>query len=82
MLVCWNERPTPMRQIACGAAVVMSRPSSATLPLSARRWPVSRLNSVDLPAPFGPITAVMPRAGTARLTPSTAVNPAKVLRTL
>ena len=33
------------------------------------------MNSVDLPAPFGPITAVMPRSGTARLTPPTAVKP-------
>src|SRR5690348_17024266 len=30
---------------------------------------------VDLPAPLGPSTAVMPRSGTRRLTPSSAVTP-------
>src|SRR6516165_3373410 len=37
----------------------MSSPLSRTLPPSGRRCPVIRLNSVDLPAPFGPITAVI-----------------------
>src|SRR5713226_3288453 len=31
--------------------------------------------SVDFPAPFGPSTAVIPRSGTERLTPSSAVTP-------
>src|SRR5579864_8765278 len=53
----------------------MSRPSRRTLPLSGRRWPVIRLNSVDLPAPFGPITAAICRVATVRLTPETARNP-------
>ena len=42
-----------MRQIWCGGTPVMSRPSSSTWPAVGCRWPVIRLNSVDLPAPFG-----------------------------
>ena len=40
------------------AADATSRPSSRTCPASGRRKPFSRLNSVVLPAPFGPM---MPR---------------------
>ena len=79
MLVRWNERPMPMRQMRCGGAPVMSRPSSRTVPLSGCRWPVIRLNSVDLPAPFGPITAAICRVSTVRLTSETARNPPKDL---
>src|SRR5580658_2443015 len=75
MLVRWNERPTPKRQMRWGGTPVMSRPSRRTLPLSDRRWPVIRLNSVDLPAPFGPITAAICRVATVRLTSETARNP-------
>src|SRR5215472_7189952 len=57
----------------------MSRPSSRTLPLVGRRWPVIRLNNVDLPAPLGPITAAICRVSTVRLTSLTARNPAKDL---
>ena len=59
----------------------MSRPSSNTWPLSGCRWPVIRLNSVDLPAPFGPITAAICRVSTVSETSSTATNPEKALRT-
>src|SRR5579872_4776817 len=57
----------------------MSRPASDTVPLSGRRCPVIRLNSVDLPAPLGPITAAIWRAPTLRLTSETARKPAKDL---
>src|SRR5215469_1525108 len=59
----------------------MSRPSRRTAPVSGRRWPVMRLNSVDLPAPFGPITAVIWRVSTFRLTSETARNPPNDLQT-
>src|SRR6185312_13787219 len=81
MLVRWNERPTPMRTIRCGAAPVMSRPSSLTVPVSGCRCPVMRLNSVDLPAPFGPMTAAICRVSTDRLTSDTARKPPKDLLT-
>src|SRR5579872_6766091 len=77
MLVRWNERPRPMPQMRCGGVPVMSRPSSVTVPLSGSRCPVIRLNSVDLPAPFGPITAAIWPVSTVRLTSLTARKPAK-----
>ena len=60
---------------------VMSRPSSSTRPLSGRRCPVIRLNSVDLPAPLGPITAAICRGLDGQAdTSATATKPAKDLR--
>src|SRR6516162_8420856 len=79
MLVRWNERPSPMLQILYGATPVTSRPSTNTLPAVGRRWPVIRLNSVDLPAPLGPITAAISPSATARSTPETARKPANDL---
>src|SRR5215469_15705075 len=75
MLVRWNERPSPSPQILCGWTPVMSRPSSTTLPLSGGRWPVIRLNSVDLPAPLGPITAAICCVSTVNETSPTATKP-------
>src|SRR3954452_7494269 len=75
MLVRWNDRPKPMRQVSCGCRLVMSRPSSNTWPLSERKCPVIRLNSVDLPAPFGPITAAICRVSTRSETSETATKP-------
>src|SRR3954447_20059043 len=58
----------------------MSRPSSNTWPLSGGRWPVIRLNRVDLPAPFGPMTAAICRASTRNDTSETATKPENDLR--
>src|SRR3990167_6104974 len=81
MLIRWKDRPTRSGQTWWGGRPVMSRPSRSTAPASGRRWPVTRLKSVVLPAPFGPmIAAISPRA-TARLTPATAWKPAKALWT-
>src|SRR5262245_52132742 len=82
MLVRWNDRPTPSAQSRYGAMPVTSRPPRCTLPESARRWPVMRLNSVDLPAPFGPMMATISRRSTARLTPSIAATPPNERRRL
>src|SRR5687768_16951225 len=80
MFVRWNDRPIPSRHTSCGAIPVMSRPSRATEPASARRWPVMRLKNVVLPAPLGPMmAAICPRA-TPRLTPPTAAKPSNDLR--
>ena len=75
MLVRWNERATPSAHSLCGAMPVTSRPASVTRPASGFRWPVSRLNSVDLPAPLGPMMATISWRATARLTPSIAATP-------
>src|SRR6516164_8445997 len=68
-----------MRQMRCGGAPVMSRPSSSTRPPSGMIWPVIRLKRVDFPAPFGPTTAAIWRVSTVRLTPPTATKPANAL---
>src|SRR5262249_51229418 len=75
MLVRWNERPMPSRQMRCGATPVMSRPSTTTRPAVGCRGPVIRLDNVDLPAPFGPMTAAIWPSGTAMLTSDTARKP-------
>src|SRR5262245_18854737 len=79
MLVRWNERPTPMRQSSCGGTPVTSRPLSTTRPVSARRWPVIRLNSVVLPAPLGPMIALTLPLGTSNETRETATKPSNAL---
>ena len=57
----------------------MRVPSSQTSPASAFIAPVTRLNSVVLPDPLGPISAVMLPAATVRSAPSTAVMPPNAL---
>ena len=53
----WNVRERPRFTRACGGMCVMRSPASITSPASGRSTPVSRLMSVVLPAPFGPISA-------------------------
>ena len=48
---------------------VTSRPLNTTLPSRSFNRPKIALNTVDLPAPFGPITVVMEPAGTEKLVP-------------
>src|SRR5215813_2017938 len=79
MLVRWKERPMPSRQRSCGAMPVMSRPFNTTSPASGRRWPVMRLNRVVLPAPLGPMIALIEPGATVKLTPLTARKPPKLL---
>src|SRR5215472_11453931 len=80
MFVRWKERPMPRRQRSCGAIPVTSRSLKRTLPASGRRCPVIRLKSVVLPAPLGPMMALIEPRGTLKLTPPTAWKPAKLLR--
>jgi hypothetical protein len=69
MFVTWNDRLSPRRLISYGRRPVMSSPFSRTRPLVTGYLPVIRLNRVDLPAPFGPISACRVPASIARLTP-------------
>ena len=55
----WNVRATPSWARLWGGRVVTSRPSKRTWPLLGDSRPVTTLNSVVLPAPFGPISPVM-----------------------
>src|SRR5678815_1802669 len=70
----------PMRQRSCGAMPVTSRSLKTTRPVSGLTWPVMRLNSVVLPAPLGPMMALIEPVGTVKLTPPTAWNPPKLFR--
>ena len=51
------------------------------VPASGAITPAIRLNSVVLPAPFGPITAKIAPSGTAKLTSATARSPLKFFET-
>src|SRR3954454_23156342 len=51
----WKVRARPRCARASGVRLVMSWPSSKTVPEVDNRSPVRQLNSVDLPAPLGPI---------------------------
>ncbi|MNT86012.1 hypothetical protein D3C72_2262520 [compost metagenome] len=53
----WNERTSPMRATLSGGVRVMSVPSRVMVPAEGCRNLVSRLKTVVLPAPFGPIRA-------------------------
>src|SRR5512145_3175108 len=60
-----------------GLQPVTSRPASVTLPEVGTRSPESRLVSVDLPAPLGPITAWMRSRQRSSVTSLTAARPPK-----
>src|SRR5690606_4501520 len=76
-LVSWKVRTMPARATWKGGRPVSDVPSSDHVPLSARSKPVRRLNSVVLPAPFGPIIEVMSPRWTSRCSTSTARRPPK-----
>src|SRR5690349_14278588 len=65
-----------------GFQPVTSVPASDTLPEVGSRSPDSRFVSVDLPAPFGPITAWMRSRQSSSETSFTAASPPKRLVTL
>ena len=80
--VSWKVRTIPRRAIACGLCRKIERPSRRTSPRSARSKPVTTLKSVDLPAPFGPISAVIEPSATSNVTSLTAAEPPEPLRDL
>ena len=51
--IVWKVRAMPSLTIRWVSQFVMSLPSKRTSPLSERWFPVMRLNTVVLPAPFG-----------------------------
>ena len=57
MLVIWKLRARPRRLISYGGRPSMRWPLSRISPLVGPKRPLMRLNSVDLPAPFGPMIA-------------------------
>jgi hypothetical protein len=69
----------PSRCAASGVAGTMGRPCSSICPASGRCTPVRHFTSVDLPAPFCPISACTSPACMRRLAPRSAATPAKRL---
>src|SRR5260221_12600451 len=69
MLVTWKLRDSPRRLISQGDMAVISLPLRAIEPASGFIRPLMRLNSVDLPAPLGPITAWRSHAVVERVAP-------------
>ncbi len=81
-LVSWKVRTCPIWATLNDGTPERLVPWKSQDPVSGVSKPVSRLNSVVLPAPFGPISAVMAPRGISRCSTSTAVRPPKVFLTL
>ena len=64
----WNVRASPRCQMRCGGSPVTSTPSIRRRPPDGAVCPPMRLNSVVLPAPFGPMMARRSPEATLRLT--------------
>src|SRR5829696_2520616 len=67
----WKAMKRPIRERSSGSAWVMSSPLKLIVPSVTSRlgWPMIAFASVDLPEPFGPISAWMLPLSTSRLTP-------------
>src|SRR5215207_9157011 len=79
--VNWNVLTIPRRASTCGLRRKIDLPSNSMSPLSPRSNPVTPLKSVDLPAPFGPISAVSEPSATSNVASSTAAIPPKRFET-
>ena len=73
----WKVRARPSRANWCGRAPVTSLPSTKTRPWLGSCMPVATLNSVVLPAPFGPMRPMICPSCRSRLTLLTASRPPK-----
>ena len=73
----WKVRARPSRANWCGRAPVTSLPSTKIRPWLGSCMPVATLNSVVLPAPFGPMRPMICPSCRSRLTLLTAVRPPK-----
>src|SRR5918993_4402495 len=78
-VVSWNVRTTPLRATACGLRPLISSPLKSTRPAVGWRNEAISLNSVLLPAPFGPMTERISPSSTSKLTSLTAISPPKRL---
>ena len=79
-LTCWKLRAMPSRAISGGRRPATSRPKKRTSPPLDRATPVSRLNVVLLPAPFGPMRPTISLASRCSAMSFTATRPPNVLR--
>src|SRR5262245_6386133 len=78
-LVIWNVRAMPSAVRRWLGQPVTSFPNNRTCPDVAGRIPVTTLNSVVFPAPFGPMIALRSPRKIFRLTSRTACRPPKLL---
>src|SRR5664280_315064 len=73
----WKVRASPSLARRCGFIRVMSVSCRCTVPRSGVWRPLMTLNSVVLPAPFGPMSPVTVPASTVRLASLSAATPPK-----
>ena len=71
----WKVRATPLAEMRSGRMPVISRPSRNTRPASGGWKPVIRSNSVDLPAPLGPMMPTISPSFTSKVMSELAVRP-------
>src|SRR5260370_6427906 len=71
----------PRRAVSCGADFVISCPSNRIVPSFGWRNPLTKLNTVVFPAPFGPITKTISPSFIVNDTFFTAASPPKRLET-
>ena len=74
---CWKVRATPARAIRNWRCALISRAIEDDRAAVRPSAPVSRLNIVDLPAPFGPIRPRISPASSSKLSSLTATRPPK-----
>src|SRR5262245_11066873 len=70
----WKVRAMPFCATWCTGSPVMSSPAKMTRPALGLSTLLIRLKTVDLPAPFGPMTARISPRSTVRSTSSTATS--------
>jgi hypothetical protein len=75
--LCWKVLASPCLPRRLGLQRVTSRPSSSTIPAVGRSKPLNRFTSVDLPAPFGPISPTTSRLLSSSVTSRNACTPSK-----
>ena len=73
----WKVRTSPSRQVACGGTPTRLRPRNRISPPSGREKPESRLNTVVLPAPLGPMRPRISPSAIAKESARTAWRPPK-----
>ena len=78
----WKVRAIPSLVIRCGGSPDIDSPSRVIDPLVIGKSPVTQLNAVVFPAPFGPIIDRISPRSSAKLTLDTARRPPNRLVTL
>ena len=75
---CWKVRARPSAATRRGGKCLAGAPNRRMCPELGGSTPLTTLNSVVLPAPFGPISATISLACTVKLTSRFAARPPKL----